>query len=473
MYYNNYFDKRAAAEEAMMAEEEAMMAEKEAMMAEEEAMMGEEEAMMAEEEAMMAEEEAMMAEKIEEDYAIAEEVAAADLPVEAKVEILIAEEVEPEIIEEVVVAECQKAEAILAELSGGIEQDAIAAYYGYNPYMDKLAFGRHDIHQMVAQDQVMQQMADQTPGRFKQFLGRVSPAKLTRGGKIGLGVGAATTAAGLGYGIHRARANRRAEDAVVEASGLMDRVNPYLDMARPYAPAAAGAGIGAGLGAGIGYGLGGGYGALAGAGIGALGGGAAGHYGYPAAADYMANRRLSAEDVVAAYYGDYPYFDKHAFSAGTVDLFPALGGAFYGSLLGTLGGAVASTPRNRRHNLRRNMLLGAGLGAVGGGLAGHYVIPRFLTDSVAAPLRRSSYAEHAGEGALAGGALGGVYGGLVGGPAGAAAGASLLAGTTAGLNTVEKALADNTLIRRYHGVDINDPNWHRPVNRDIQRFYST
>ena len=275
-------------------------------------------------------------------------------------------------------------------------------------------------------------------------------------------IGAGTLAAGaVAVPTFRNLFRREVEPVLVEPQG------------HSYLPAGIGAGIGAGLGAGIGYGLGGGYGALAGAGIGALGGGAAGHYGYPVAADYMANRRLSAEDVVAAYYGDYPYFDKHAFSAGTVDLFPALGGAFYGSLLGTLGGAVASTPRNRRHNLRRNMLLGAGLGAVGGGLAGHYVIPRFLTDSVAAPLRRSSYAEHAGEGALAGGALGGVYGGLVGGPAGAAAGASLLAGTTAGLNTVEKALADNTLIRRYHGVDINDPNWHRPVNRDIQRFYST
>lgn len=232
--------------------------------------------------------------KIEEDIMIAEEVAATDLPLETKVQILEEQGVEPEIIEEVV---------------AGDTVDAVAAYYGINPEW---------LHDKVAGNKMQAAMAGmktlgQKAGAYGQRVGQAmaKPIKVAKtnfdrsmggnpagvfggrlkavrtalfgsggmwnkGGNLGKAyiAGAGLTGAGAlgagGYGIYNAIAGQP------EQAWYNDpRVQAGLG--------AAGAGL---LGAGIGYGVDGGRGALLGGAAGALGGGAAGYYGGRKIQDY-------------------------------------------------------------------------------------------------------------------------------------------------------------------------------------------
>lgn len=225
--------------------------------------------------------------KIEEDIMIAEEVAATDLPLETKVQILEEQGVEPEIIEEVV---------------EGDTVDAVAAYYGINPEWlhDKVAgnkmqaamagakaFGQKVGTAMAQPLKVLKtnyrrSMQGNPMGVFGGRLKAVRTALFGKGGMWNKGgnlgkayiAGAGLTGAGAlgagGYGMYNAMAG------TPEQAWYNDpRVQAGLG--------AAGAGL---LGAGIGYGIDGGRGALLGGAAGALGGGAAGYYGGRTIQDY-------------------------------------------------------------------------------------------------------------------------------------------------------------------------------------------
>ena len=225
--------------------------------------------------------------KIEEDIMIAEEVAATDLPLDTKVQILEEQGVEPEIIEEVV---------------AGDTVDAVAAYYGINPAWlhDKVAgnkmqaamegakaFGQRVGQAMakplkVAKTDFNRSMSGNPAGVFGGRLKAVRTALFgpggmwNKGGNLGKAyiLGAGATGVGAlgagGYGMYNAMAGQP-EQAW------------YSDPRVQAALGAAGAGL---LGSGIGYGIDGGRGALLGGAAGALGGGAAGYYGGRKIQDY-------------------------------------------------------------------------------------------------------------------------------------------------------------------------------------------
>ena len=167
--------------------------------------------------------------------------------------------------------------------------------------------------------------------------------------------------------------------------------------------------------------------------------------------------------------------DKTAITSSVVDLFPTIGGAFTGGLMGAGAGAILTGPglggRDPKR-VRRNALIGAGIGALGGGLAGRYLGPREMA-AHGENLRKSSYADVMIPSGAHGALLGGGVGGLIGGPAGVLPLAAAVGATQAGISAAEKALADNSKVRVYRGVDTNDPNWHHPINRDLQRMNKT
>ena len=236
--------------------------------------------------------------KIEEDIMIAEEVAATDLPLDTKVQILEEQGVEPEIIEEVV---------------AGDTVDAVAAYYGINPAWlhDKVAGNKMQAAMGGAKafGQKAGGMGKSAWNAIKGFAGRTKATmgaplrsagnayanQITTGGTrlqavrsalfaptgmwgsnlgkaymVGGGLAGAGALGAGGYGMYRAMAGQP------EQAWYSDpRVQAGLG--------AAGAGL---LGAGIGYGIDGGRGALLGGAAGALGGGAAGYYGGRKIQDY-------------------------------------------------------------------------------------------------------------------------------------------------------------------------------------------
>ena len=236
--YNVYFDKRAMAEEALAQADEA---------------------------------------KVAEDLAIIEQVAAAQIPDEAKAAILEQEGVDPEVIEAVAMQEDQ------------MIGDQLAAM-GYNPYVDKVAGPVANILKWVKA----------SPGAAWGGISNAGQAAKagftgTRNANVGQAIGAgvkgfmgttggkamAGTALGIpglaagGYGLNELHNAYNPPPMPVQAAPPPP---PPMYM-NPYLQGGVGAGLGGLAGAGIGYGLGGGTGAAIGAGVGALGGGAAGYYG--------------------------------------------------------------------------------------------------------------------------------------------------------------------------------------------------
>lgn len=236
--------------------------------------------------------------KIMEDIAIAQEVAGTNLPTDVKVAIMEDQEVDPEIIAEVIDADTS---------------DAVASYYGIDPYW------------LHSQRTAVKTAAAQSPWLADKL---AAPAWVNKGVEMAKGAWAKTKAGAgkAGTAMKDAYTAKAMRDAIQGMGGwkqafakgnrpaatkaiLKNAWQPGLAYgvplavggaglayglsgndgitANPYFNPAAGAAAGALLGGGIGYGLGGGQGAAIGAGLGALGGGTAGYYGGPALQDYL------------------------------------------------------------------------------------------------------------------------------------------------------------------------------------------
>lgn len=240
--------------------------------------------------------------KIMEDIAIAQEVAGTNLPTDVKVAIMEEQEVDPEIIAEVIDADTS---------------DAVASYYGIDPYW---------LHsQRSAAKTAAKTAAAQSPWLADKL---AAPAWVNKGAEMAKGAVAKTKAVAgkAGTAMKDAYTAKAMRDAIQGMGGwkqafakgnrlaatkaiLKNAWQPGLAYgiplaaggaglayglsgndgitANPYFNPAAGAAAGALLGGGIGYGLGGREGAAIGAGLGALGGGAVGYYGGPAVRDYL------------------------------------------------------------------------------------------------------------------------------------------------------------------------------------------
>lgn len=375
-----------------------------------------------------AEDESLIA-KIQEDIQIAQEVAAADLPTDVKVEILENQGVEPEIIDEVIDADAT---------------DAVAAYYGVDPYW------LHDKRAGAAAEAAKSLARKATPAAKKALnaaKGLTNKADTwIRQNPFEAGIAAGATMGGAGMAINKLRGKDK-ESAYSRANPYIDdktaafELNPMEDvrrirrispanrlalgsyMAAPYA----GMGLGGLAGAGLGYLAGGTPGAVIG-GLGGAGlGGALGAYYSPELSQQIWKAKVAAANLKGMDLSDKTagmvwdpnlgsYVDAAADptlwqriknAAGKVGNWAmahpyAAGAAGLGALgLGALGYAGYNAYQNQlaeEEAAQQAAMYGLGGGAGLGGIAG------------------------AGLGYLAGGMPGAIAGGLGGAALGGAAG---------------------------------------------------
>lgn len=294
------------------------------------------------------------AEKLVEDEEIAEEIASTDLPTDIKVELMEDAGVDEEIIDEVIDAEVT---------------DAVAAYYGVNPYWihDKKAAAEEaeavpenvdpstweSLKAWLTQRGIDAKEWISDPNNKRMLLGGGLGGLLGTGmgylfgGGLGAGIGG-TAGAGLGGMIGANYAdNPQMANALINSgvSGL------------------AGAGLGYALGGGLGAGLGG----MAGAGLGYALGMPSAPYIEPApvGAPVEAPVEDYPVDQVAAYHGSAWLMDKLA-NTGSKTLTDKQRKALMGAGAGTLGGAALGYALGGGKGAMLGGLAGAGLGGAGG-----------------------------------------------------------------------------------------------------------